>query len=65
MLVLSRRKGESVVLPELGIEVTVLETKGNSTRLGITAPKEIQVHRREVADRAKTKAAKAASTPMP
>jgi len=48
MLVLSRRANQSVVFPTLGITVEVLQTKGNSVRLGITAPKQVDVLREEL-----------------
>jgi carbon storage regulator len=47
MLVLSRKKGESIVVNE-NITVTVLDVKGNTVRLGIEAPKDIAIHRQEV-----------------
>ena len=47
MLVLSRRVGESVVIGE-NVVVTVLEVRGDVIRVGIEAPREIQVHRSEV-----------------
>ena len=49
MLVLSRKKNESVVIGE-GVVITVIEIRGDKVRLGIEAPKEIPVHRREVYD---------------
>lgn len=48
MLVLSRRANQSVVFPSLGITVEVLQTKGNSVRLGITAPPQVEVLREEL-----------------
>ncbi len=48
MLVLTRKIGESLVVPELGIVVTVLESQGNKVRLGISAPDRVAVHREEV-----------------
>lgn len=48
MLVLSRRVGESIVVPSLGITITVVQVDGNRTRLGIQAPPEVAVHREEV-----------------
>lgn len=48
MLVLSRRKLEAVVFPDLGIEVTVIEIRGDKVRLGINAPRDVTVHRSEV-----------------
>ena len=47
MLCLSRRRGESIVIAE-NITVTVLEFIDGKVRLGITAPKSVPVHRREV-----------------
>lgn len=48
MLVLSRKCGEQIVINE-NITVTVLEIRGGKVRLGIEAPPEVSVHRREVA----------------
>ena len=47
MLVLSRKKSESIIITD-DIIVTVLEVRGDKVRLGIDAPKEVTVHRREV-----------------
>ena len=47
MLVLSRRKDESIMIGD-NIEITIVDIRGNKVRLGITAPKKIPVHRREV-----------------
>ncbi len=47
MLVLSRREGESVVIGN-DIVITVLEVRGGQIRLGVDAPRSIQVHREEV-----------------
>ena len=47
MLVLSRKKNESIVIDDR-IIVTVVEIRGDKVRLGIEAPKEVPVHRREV-----------------
>lgn len=49
MLVLSRRSSEKLVFPTLGITVEVLGLKGQSVRLGITAPPEVRVLRAELA----------------
>ncbi|GAB5444203.1 MAG: hypothetical protein Fues2KO_45520 [Fuerstiella sp.] len=48
MLVLSRKPGQSVDLPALGITVTLLEIRGKAVRLGITAPPEIGICRTEL-----------------
>lgn len=49
MLVLSRKKNESIVIND-DITVVVVEIQGNKVRLGIEAPKECPVHRQEVFD---------------
>jgi carbon storage regulator len=49
MLVLSRKKNESIVINN-DIVVTVVEIRGDKVRLGIVAPKEVPVHRQEVYD---------------
>lgn len=49
MLVLSRRTGEEIVIPELGITLTVLMTKNNKVRVGIEAPKAVRILRGELA----------------
>ncbi len=47
MLVLSRKKNESIVIGE-NIIVTVVEVRGDKVRLGVDAPKGVSVHRQEV-----------------
>ena len=49
MLVLSRQKDESIVIGD-DVEITIVDVRGDKVRLGITAPKSIPVHRREVYD---------------
>lgn len=49
MLVLSRKKNESIVIGH-EIEVFVVEIRGDKVRLGVNAPKDVAVHRREVYD---------------
>lgn len=49
MLVLSRQCDESIMIGD-DIEVTVVDIRGDKVRLGITAPREISVHRKEVYD---------------
>jgi carbon storage regulator len=51
MLVLSRKCGEKIVIPEQNITLTVLEIRGDRIRLGITAPADVPVHRQEVWER--------------
>jgi len=49
MLVLSRKKNESIVINN-DITIVVVEIRGDKVRLGVEAPKEVPVHRREVFD---------------
>ena len=47
MLVLTRQKDESIMVGD-NVEITIVDVRGDKVRLGITAPKEIPVHRMEV-----------------
>jgi carbon storage regulator len=47
MLVLTRKKDQSIIIND-NIEITVLEVQGDQVRLGINAPKDISIHRKEV-----------------
>ena len=49
MLVLSRKKNESIVIND-DITIVVVEIRGDKVRLGVEAPKEVPVHRLEVYD---------------
>ncbi|HCK73061.1 MAG TPA: carbon storage regulator [Planctomycetaceae bacterium] len=49
MLVLSRKKNESIVINN-DITIVVVDIRGDKVRLGVEAPKEVPVHRREVFD---------------
>ena len=52
MLVLTRKKGESLIIGDDGkIVITVLGINGGQIRFGIAAPKEVAVHRSEIYDR--------------
>ena len=50
MLVLSRYVGEAIDI-DGGISITVVEIRGDKVRLGISAPRDVAVHRREVTER--------------
>jgi carbon storage regulator len=63
MLVLSRKKNESIVINN-DITVTVVEIRGDKVRLGIVAPKEVPVHRQEVYDAIHGKNAEPAPAPV-
>lgn len=49
MLALSRKKNEALIINN-NIEVTILDIKGEQVKIGITAPKEVPVYRKEVYD---------------
>ena len=53
MLILTRRVGETLVIGDGEIKVTVLGVKGNQVRLGVDAPKEVAVNRQEIYDNMK------------
>jgi carbon storage regulator len=52
MLVLSRQRDETIMIGD-NIEVTIVDIRGDKVRLGITAPREINVHRKEVYEQIK------------
>ena len=60
MLVLTRRTGESLMIGD-EVVVTILEVRGEVVRLGIRAPRDIQVHREEIYNELKLANAAAAS----
>ncbi len=47
MLVLTRKKDQSIIVNE-NIEITILEVQGDQVRIGISAPRDISIHRKEV-----------------
>ncbi|MBE7898974.1 carbon storage regulator CsrA [Paenibacillus polymyxa] len=49
MLVLSRKKGESIVIQN-NIVLTVLSVEGDNVKIGISAPKDIDIYRKEIFD---------------
>ena len=51
MLVLSRKPGEEIVIPSLDVTIRLIDIRGDKVRVGIEAPTEIAVHRKEVWDR--------------
>ena len=50
MLILTRRVGESLMIGD-DINVTVLSIRGNQVRIGVSAPKDVSVHREEIYER--------------
>jgi carbon storage regulator len=66
MLVLSRQKDESIIIGD-DIEITIVDVRGDKVRLGINAPREISVHRKEIyeaiqREKAQQRAAESAAT---
>jgi len=59
MLVLSRTRDETIMIGD-DIEITIVDIRGDKVRLGINAPAEIPVHRKEVYDAIKRENAQAA-----
>lgn len=47
MLALSRKKGEAIVVNN-NVEITILEIKGEQVKIGISAPKDVPIYRKEV-----------------
>lgn len=47
MLALTRKKGESIIISN-NIEISILEMRGDQVKIGISAPKEVPVYRKEV-----------------
>jgi len=60
MLVLSRQRDESIMIGD-DVEITIVDVRGDKVRLGITAPKHIPVHRREIYDAIQREKAQKAS----
>jgi carbon storage regulator len=61
VLVLSRRPGESIVIGNQ-VVVTIVEVRGDQIRIGIDAPRDVQVHREEVFRELEAQNAQAASS---
>jgi carbon storage regulator len=64
MLVLSRRKDETIMIGD-SVEITVVDVRGDTVRLGITAPRTVSVHRKEIYDAIQAENIAAAQEPPP
>lgn len=62
MLILTRRVGESLIIGD-NVTLTVLGVKGNQVRVGVDAPRDVTVHREEIAKR--DDAGEASASPKP
>jgi carbon storage regulator len=51
MLVLSRRIGETIVVPNCDLTITVVQVRGKKVRLGLCAPEEVVIQRKEIVQR--------------
>lgn len=60
MLVLSRQRDETIMIGD-DVEITIVDIRGDKVRLGISAPRQIQVHRKEVYEAIKSENAAAAN----
>ena len=64
MLILTRKVGETLKIGD-DISVTVLGVKGNQVRIGVDAPRDVGVHRKEIYDRIQEDSTDVDSTPPP
>jgi len=64
MLVLSRKRNESIVIDNGTVVVTVVEIRGDKVRLGIEAPRPVSVHRGEIYERIREQAQAVAPAPV-
>ena len=63
MLVLSRQRDETIMIGD-NVEITVVDIRGDKVRLGITAPRQVQVHRKEVYEAIRSENATASQIQM-
>ncbi len=63
MLVLSRKKGQSIMIGH-NIEISIIDVQGEQIRLGINAPRDVTIHRKEVFEEIIQENKQAAATPI-
>ncbi len=63
MLVLSRKRDESIIIGD-DVVVTVVDVKGEQVKIGVSAPKTVSIHRKEVYEAIQEENKAAAKTPM-
>jgi len=63
MLVLSRKKGQSIMIGN-DIEISIVDVQGEQVRLGINAPRDVSIHRKEVFEEIAAQNRQAAATPV-
>ncbi|MFN4261882.1 MAG: carbon storage regulator [Gemmataceae bacterium] len=51
MLVVSRKQGEELIIPELNVTVSLLEVRNDQVRVGVSAPPDVLIYRRELWER--------------
>jgi carbon storage regulator len=64
MLILTRRVGETLMIGD-EVSVTVLGVKGNQVRIGVSAPKDVTVHREEIYERIQQEKAQGGNGKLP
>jgi carbon storage regulator CsrA len=64
MLVLMRRTGEEIAIPSLGVSIKIVSTHGNRTRIGIDAPRDLEIRRAELTAESATNAASLLTVPL-
>ncbi len=63
MLVLSRKKGQSIMIGQ-NIEISIIDVQGDQVRLGINAPREVAIYRKEVFEEIVSENRQAAANPI-
>lgn len=63
MLVLTRKKNESIIIDE-HIEITILEVSGDQIKIGINAPKEVEIIRKEILEKVENENQNARTTSL-